>query len=408
MYDMDPDQERLAGCYDGMKAGKALTITEVRLELARFGLAIDKDLQIKEAVGRISRLPEPVEKPDNPHANPHYNEGFERGIVIGRKHARIRIRQALAAHDLFLCEDGAVTTIEFTSDLVSFARFEGNEDQVAPLRDDKAIHAFLDGTFSNSTEMAQAKTASQDALRSLSPHHPRQEPTDSNHSVESPIDTPSAHDGRLVLRTCIARRIATVKKALSQRALLATALGAVLTTITALGLPHQPEADSALRATEEESAPSHVQSPSTYVPPATWDQASSAIRERMLQWDRVFWTYEQSSAGAADLQNIVAAVMTAPTDMDDQKSQMVYMLTTSERDNYWEQVCLALNPANCNPDTTLGILRLVASRILESRASAIPPQVYQQLHTRYANCSEEEQRLATLLSYILTLGGIPH
>ena len=84
MYDMDPDQERLAGCYDGMKAGKPLTISEVRLELVRWGLAIDKDLQIKEAVGRISLRPEPEPKPDNPLALPNLRA---RGILAATVHA---------------------------------------------------------------------------------------------------------------------------------------------------------------------------------------------------------------------------------------------------------------------------------------------------------------------------------
>jgi hypothetical protein len=401
MYDMEPDQERLAGCYDGMRAGKALTISEVRLELARFGLTLDKEFQVNEAAGRISLRPEPEPKPDNPLGNPDYEEGYQKGIALGRKHARIRIRQALALFDLFLCEDGAVTSLEFTSNLVRFARYEGNEDQVAPLRDDRALHAFLDGEFPRPSAQDSARVATLAHSPSPLPDLDPPAPHDLAPSLASPRTSST-------VRARLHRGFAMVKENVNRRTLIATFLGAITTSFITLSLPRNQQEGAKPNQGSEQPSLLPTQSQGSYVPPTTWDHFDAAFKESMLRLDKMFWTYEQSPAGVGVLRNIVATAMTAPVHLDSFKDEVVFMLKTSGRDEYWEQVCLALDPANCSPDTSLGMLRLMAGRIHGSRPSSIPPQVYQQLLTRYVNCSDEEQRLATILSHILTLGGIPH
>ena len=141
MSGVDSGREFAAGWIDGSRATGVEVRNRVRRELLRYGHELAPDDTARPS-SHPDAAPRAVPSPDNPLDDASYLEGWDAGRSAGCESIARRLRAALAEHDLYVSDAGAVIRTALVDDLVRWYRARVETDQTVT---DASLHAFIDG-----------------------------------------------------------------------------------------------------------------------------------------------------------------------------------------------------------------------------------------------------------------------
>ncbi len=130
-YEQAPEQEEVAGFFDGMAQGRALMLRRLRTALAPLGLTVNRRATLV-AISDAEPIPETVGKPaDNPFQNPHYDFGYRCGLVAANQVFAPAARELLSHLAMSMADDGTVSLSAKTPSLAA-AFLSQKRELVAP------------------------------------------------------------------------------------------------------------------------------------------------------------------------------------------------------------------------------------------------------------------------------------
>ena len=130
-YEQAPEQEEVAGFFDGMAQGRALMLRRLRTALAPLGLTVNRRATLV-AISDAEPIPETVGKPaDNPFQNPHYDFGYRCGLVAANQVFAPAARELPSHLAMSMADDGTVSVSAKTPSLAA-AFISQKRELVAP------------------------------------------------------------------------------------------------------------------------------------------------------------------------------------------------------------------------------------------------------------------------------------
>ncbi len=142
-YHQDPEQEEVAGFFDGIAHGRSIVLRSVRTHLAPLGLTISRRASLV-AISEAEPIPESVGKrPDNPFENPHYDLGYRCGTVAARHLYLPALNTLLLPLEMSLADNGTVSSSPRTARLAADFVASGRELTAPPVLSSPNSAAFL-------------------------------------------------------------------------------------------------------------------------------------------------------------------------------------------------------------------------------------------------------------------------
>ncbi len=142
-YHQDPEQEEVAGFFDGIAHGRSIVLRSVRTHLAPLGLTISRRASLV-AISEAEPIPESVGKrPDNPFENPHYDLGYRCGTVAARHLYLPALNTLLLPLEMSLTDNGTVSSSPRTARLAAVFVASGRELTAPPVLSSPNAAAFL-------------------------------------------------------------------------------------------------------------------------------------------------------------------------------------------------------------------------------------------------------------------------